>query len=75
MGLGYVGLPTALAFHAVGQSVRGLELSQHRIESIRQRTVDLVSRDQERLARALGDERFLLTDNPAELSSASAVII
>ena len=34
VGLGYVGLPTALAFHQAGFHVRGIDVSQRAIESI-----------------------------------------
>ena len=34
VGLGYVGLPTALAFHQAGFHVRGIDVSQRTIESI-----------------------------------------
>lgn len=76
VGLGYVGLPTALAFHAAGKTVVGLDLSAPRVNSIKTRRVDLLASDQERLASALGDsKRFLLSLDPADLQRARAVLV
>ena len=35
IGLGYVGLPTAISFHEAGFSVIGIDISESRLESIR----------------------------------------
>ncbi len=76
LGLGYVGLPTALALRSAGRSVLGIDISEKRLESIRKRMVDLTSADHERLAAALGDdERFSVTDNAGRLAEADGVLI
>ncbi len=53
VGLGYVGLPTALAFYAAGRSVLGFEVSQRRLDDIRAGHVDLLDSDRDRLKAAL----------------------
>ena len=53
VGLGYVGLPTALALHAAGGRVLGLEISAARVADIRTGDVDLLSSDHSRLLEAL----------------------
>ena len=75
VGLGYVGLPTALAYHHAGSRVLGLDVSLARIATIEARTPDLLDSDRERLDIALGDERFALTSDPALLVTAAAVIV
>jgi nucleotide sugar dehydrogenase len=76
VGLGYVGLPTALAFHAAGRSVLGLDISEQRREAIYNQRVDLLDSDKERLDRALRDSAaFRFTGDPTDLSRARAVLI
>src|SRR5918999_2501346 len=73
LGLGYVGLPTALVLHEAGFEVRGIDVSQGRILTIREGRADLLGADRERLAVALGDrERFRLADRPDALAAADA---
>jgi len=54
LGLGYVGLPTALALFAAGAAVLGLDTSHDRLHAIRAGEVDLLPADCRRLAAALG---------------------
>jgi UDP-N-acetyl-D-glucosamine dehydrogenase len=76
VGLGYVGLPTALALHQANRSVIGIDISQKRLAEIREGACDLTPADHERLADALGKpERFQTTDDCARLAEADAVII
>jgi nucleotide sugar dehydrogenase len=75
VGLGYVGLPTALAFHAVGRRVLGVDVSQHRLSVISDEHADLLASDRDRLTAALSDPGFVMTNNPAQLSTAAAVIV
>jgi UDP-N-acetyl-D-glucosamine dehydrogenase len=76
VGMGYVGLPTALAFHAAGLTVVGLDVSSARLDAIRTGDVDLLPEDHLRLGVALDDaERFQLTDAPSVLAQADAVLI
>lgn len=53
VGLGYVGLPTALAFAAAGHSVLGLDASPARLATIAAGEADLLPRDRQRLSRFL----------------------
>ncbi|HEY4226168.1 MAG TPA: nucleotide sugar dehydrogenase [Pseudolysinimonas sp.] len=75
VGLGYVGLPTALAYHHGGKRVLGLEVSESRIATIRAGGADLLSDDRARLERAMHDDGFELSSDPRRLAAASAVII
>ena len=74
VGLGYVGLPTALSL-TIGCVVKGLDVDVHRLDAIRSRRVDLLPEDLDYLGTALADGRFNLTDNPDVLESADAVLI
>jgi nucleotide sugar dehydrogenase len=75
VGLGYVGLPTALGFRDGDSRVIGLDTSRQRLETIRLGQVDLLLGDQRRLHRALLDAEFLLTPDSDVLPSADAVVI
>ncbi|MFJ8538278.1 nucleotide sugar dehydrogenase [Streptomyces sp. NPDC093591] len=75
VGLGYVGLPTALALLAAGNEVIGIDLSESRLEAIRRREVDLVPIDHQRLATYVDDPRFTITSDPAATARARTVVI
>ncbi len=53
IGLGYVGLPTALAFFAGGLSVLGIDVSADRLISVGAGLADLTDADRERSTHAL----------------------
>ncbi|HEY5855546.1 MAG TPA: nucleotide sugar dehydrogenase [Aldersonia sp.] len=75
LGLGYVGLPNMLAFHAAGLRVLGIDRSDRRLAEIRCARVDLTASDRERLSGALAEERFELAADSANLQRAAAVVI
>lgn len=75
VGLGYVGLPTALDFTAAGCAVTGLDTSEQRLFDLRHGRVDAPSADRRRLHRALASGRLRLTQDTAALSGADAVVI
>ena len=76
IGLGYVGLPTGLAFHASGLRVLALDINAERLGAIQARDVDLLDVDQRRLGMALEDpDAFVLTDQAARLADARVLII
>jgi nucleotide sugar dehydrogenase len=75
VGLGYVGLPTALALHGGGADVIGIDVSEHRLQAIRGHDVDLPTGDVTRLGRALDSERLRLSSIPAAIAAADAVIV
>lgn len=75
VGLGYVGLPTALGLFGSGATVLGVDVSPARLRDIRDGNPDLLAEDRERLAGALREERFILTSDPTVLENADAVMI
>lgn len=75
VGLGYVGLPTALAMHAQGLRVLGVDASDRRLSEIRSASADLLETDRRRLNTALLSDGFALTNDSTRLSGSAAVII
>ncbi|MER5639322.1 nucleotide sugar dehydrogenase [Kitasatospora sp. NPDC002227] len=75
IGLGYVGLPSALALLAAGSRVIGIDVSTTRLAAIRAQDVDLLPSDLDRLAEFVEDPRLTLTADPAALAEADAVIV
>jgi len=75
VGLGYVGLPTALAQHASGSRVLGFDVSAARLDAINAGNVDLLPSDHTRLTAALADERLELSTDPAQLRRARAIVV
>jgi len=75
VGLGYVGLPTAISYHSAGCAVLGLDLSESRLSTITSGAADLQRRDQERLTAAMATDRLALTSRPRSLSRAAAIVI
>jgi nucleotide sugar dehydrogenase len=75
VGLGYVGLPTALALHGQCPRIIGLDNSPTRLREIADRTADLGGPDHDRLVAALADGSLELTADPAFLAEADAVIV
>jgi UDP-N-acetyl-D-glucosamine dehydrogenase len=75
VGLGHVGLPTALAYHAGGARVVAVDPSADRLVEIGAGLVDLISSDRDRLSVAITDDRFQLTADPAAVSRSHAVIV
>ncbi|WP_344292045.1 nucleotide sugar dehydrogenase, partial [Streptomyces synnematoformans] len=71
VGLGYVGLPTALALLAAGAPVVGVDSDPRRLEAVRRGRVDLLPDER----RRLGGPSFTLTADPARLAGADAVVI
>lgn len=75
VGLGYVGLPTALSLRAAGASVIGIDISGARLADIRRGDVDLPPDRLHALAQALGEPGFRLTDDCGAVARAEAVIV
>lgn len=75
VGLGYVGLPTAISFAESGCRVVGYDTSEERLAAIKAGSVDLLNADRERLRRHLDADSLTVTTNPALLASAGAVIV
>ncbi|MBB4689019.1 nucleotide sugar dehydrogenase [Amycolatopsis jiangsuensis] len=75
LGMGYVGLPTALGLHAGGVEVIGIDLSQNRLDAIRSGRVDLIEADHRRLEKAVHQEDFRLTTDSSRIADADAVLV
>jgi UDP-N-acetyl-D-glucosamine dehydrogenase len=75
LGLGYVGLPTSLAFVHGGRRVIGIDVSEHRLDAIRRGDVDVLASDRERLATAFEGDDLVLTGDFAALAAADVVLI
>jgi len=75
VGLGYVGLPTAIALRNAGAHVIGLDSSAARLRAIRGGEAELLSSEQEDLARHLSEESFALTASPEAITLADLVLI
>jgi len=75
IGMGYVGLPTALGLHAGGVAVIGVDLSQNRLDAIRACEVDLIETDHRRLEKAVHQEDFQLTVDASRMAEADAVLV
>jgi UDP-N-acetyl-D-glucosamine dehydrogenase len=75
VGMGYVGLPTALALHGRCLRIIGIDVSQERLDEISARNADLSDPDRDRLQLALGDGTLELTSKLSAMAEADAVII
>jgi nucleotide sugar dehydrogenase len=75
VGLGYVGLPTALALHSACPRIIGIDVSQQRLSDITARQADLYESDRRRLDAALADGSLELTSDPDAAAGADAIII
>jgi nucleotide sugar dehydrogenase len=75
VGMGYVGLPTALGLHAAGVHVVGIDRDADRLRAIEARSVDLIDADHRQLARSLGQDGFELTADAARMADADVVIV
>lgn len=75
VGMGYVGLPTALGLHEAGVPTIGIDVSIDRLRTIQSGAADLVADDRIRLTKALGDTNFRLTNDVEYLTEADTVIV
>lgn len=75
IGLGYVGLPTALSLIDAEIHVVGVEASPSRIEAIKELAVDLQPDDLLRLHDVLAADSITLTLDASEISKADAILI
>ncbi len=75
VGLGYVGLPTAVALRNAGAQVIGIDSSERRLEAIRGGEAELLDSEREDLARHLEAEAFVLTSSPDAIGLADLVLI
>ena len=74
VGLGYVGLPTAIGFAGQGARVHGVDVSLDRLDVIRSGRADLLPEDAVALGQSLGNLLTVGSDLDA-ISDAAAVIV
>ncbi|MFE0021049.1 nucleotide sugar dehydrogenase [Amycolatopsis sp. NPDC059021] len=75
IGMGYVGLPTALGLHAGGLNVIGIDHDPSRLAAIESGDADLIDADQRRLDKSLQEAGFELTTDVSRLAEADAVLV
>ncbi len=75
VGLGYAGLPSALALRRAGLRVVAIDTSASRLTAIRDGRADLLNVPHEELDERLHDEDFVLSANLDEVHEADAVLI
>jgi UDP-N-acetyl-D-glucosamine dehydrogenase len=75
IGLGYVGLPLALAFTDKGFCVTGIDLDQKKLQSLRQGASYLPDIPDEAILTAIANKSFIATDDYACISRVDAVVI
>ena len=66
IGLGYVGLPTAIGFLDAGFNVWGVDVSQHTVDFIHQGKNPTGDPDLDKIIPAFGTERWNITTSTAE---------
>ena len=75
VGLGYVGLPSAVALAGRCAEVIGIDISPSRLQAVADGQADLSGPDRPRLAAALAAGKLRLTTDMAAATAADAVII
>jgi UDP-N-acetyl-D-glucosamine dehydrogenase len=75
VGLGYVGLPTAIALRQAGYRIVGIDVSQARLDAINAGEVQLLAQELAALERHLDGDGFVLTAQAQALDAADVVLI
>ncbi|MGH2855734.1 MAG: NAD(P)-binding domain-containing protein, partial [Solirubrobacteraceae bacterium] len=75
VGLGYVGLPTAIALRNAGCRIVGIDVSGARLSAIRGGDAELLESEQRDLSRHLASDGFVLTNRIKALDAADLVLI
>ena len=75
VGLGYVGLPTAIALRGAGCRIVGIDVSGPRLSAIRGGEAELLGAEQRDLAGYLAEDGFVLTNRLKALDAADLVLI
>ena len=75
VGLGYVGLPTAIALRNAGCRIVGIDVSGPRLSAIRGGEAELLESEQRDLRRHLASDGFVLTNRVKALDAADLVLI
>jgi nucleotide sugar dehydrogenase len=75
VGLGYVGLPTAIAMRNAGCRIVGIDVSAKRLDAIRTGRAELLESERADLEGHLAGDGFALTDRIEALDAADLVLI
>ena len=75
IGLGYVGLPLAVAFAETGATVIGVDLDSRRVAAVRAGTSFIEDVPAEAIARLVGAGRLSARDDVGALKDADAIVI
>jgi UDP-N-acetyl-D-glucosamine dehydrogenase len=75
LGLGYVGLPTAVALRQAGHRIVGIDVSSARLQAIRGGRVELLDEERAALEGHLRGDGFVLTEQVRALDAADVVLI
>jgi UDP-N-acetyl-D-glucosamine dehydrogenase len=75
IGLGYVGLPLAIAFAEAGLDVEGIDASPYRVAELLARTSPIDDVSDERLAAALDGNLRVVAPVDAKMSEADAIFV
>ena len=75
VGQGYVGLPLAMAAVDAGWSVIGIEKSVARVDQLNSGSSPVEDISDERLAKAIAESKYVASNDPSAVSSASVVTI
>jgi nucleotide sugar dehydrogenase len=75
VGLGYAGLPTALALHGRCPRIIGIDTSEERLAAVGARCTDLAGPERSELDETLVGHTMELTSDTAAVTEADAVII
>lgn len=75
VGLGYVGLPTAIGLRQPDSKVLGVDISRDRLHAVEIGDVDLAEPDLVQLAVALADGSIQLSDDVAAIAGVDVVIV
>jgi UDP-N-acetyl-D-glucosamine dehydrogenase len=75
IGQGYVGLPLAMAAVDAGWSVIGIEKSASRVDQLNSGSSPVEDISDSRLAKAIKDNKYVASNDPSGINSASVVTI
>ncbi len=75
VGLGYVGLPTAIALGVAGAKIIGIDTSSRRLAEIGAGEAELLADERDALQGQLAEGDFVLTDRVEALDAADLVLI
>ncbi len=75
IGQGYVGLPLAMAAVDAGWSVIGIEKSASRVDQLNSGSSPVEDISDSRLAAAIKSKKYVASNNPADVGSASVITI